>query len=307
MARPVIFVTGLTGTQGGAVARLALEKGWGVRGVVRTPDSPAAVALASQGAELVPGDYDDAQALAHAFVGCTAAFIALRPNPADVGAEPRWARSLLTIAKARGVKTVVCSTAVGLGKLEQLDGYTPGTLFAQLILGKRDVDEAVRTAGIDHWTLLHPASFMANFLEPKVAMYAGFRETNTWVSALRPDTQLPLIDERDIAVFAVAAVEDPATFHGQELDLGLEALTASEIMAALSAASGKALKAAYLSEEEIAANMSSPLVAGSLALRSLKSLVDFDKIKEYGIPLSTFTQYLERNKDAVKKTYEQCA
>ncbi|HYD16592.1 MAG TPA: NmrA family NAD(P)-binding protein, partial [Candidatus Nanoarchaeia archaeon] len=53
MVRLFALVTGATGHQGGAVARLLLKKGHRVRALTRKPGSPSARALAELGAEMV--------------------------------------------------------------------------------------------------------------------------------------------------------------------------------------------------------------------------------------------------------------
>ena len=62
-----IAVTGATGVQGGAVARVLLEAGWNVRAITRNPGGDAAKTLKSQGAEIVQATFDDESALTKAF------------------------------------------------------------------------------------------------------------------------------------------------------------------------------------------------------------------------------------------------
>lgn len=58
-----ILVLGVTGQQGGAVARHLGRAGWQVRGLSRTPNSVAATAFAKAGGEVVAGDIADAEVL----------------------------------------------------------------------------------------------------------------------------------------------------------------------------------------------------------------------------------------------------
>src|SRR5437868_9798513 len=55
-----VLVTGATGQQGGAVARVLLARGHRVMALTRKPDSDAARRLASAGADIVTGDLGDA-------------------------------------------------------------------------------------------------------------------------------------------------------------------------------------------------------------------------------------------------------
>jgi nucleoside-diphosphate-sugar epimerase len=54
-----ILITGVTGHQGGAVAKALRGTGFHLRGLTRKPDSGRAAALARHGVELVKGDLDD--------------------------------------------------------------------------------------------------------------------------------------------------------------------------------------------------------------------------------------------------------
>src|SRR5699024_3219543 len=55
----IVLVSGATGQQGGAVARHLLQNDFQVRALTRSPDKPAARALADEGAQLVEGNLDD--------------------------------------------------------------------------------------------------------------------------------------------------------------------------------------------------------------------------------------------------------
>src|SRR5579863_1803840 len=64
-----ILITGVTGKQGGAVARALKGAGLNLRGLTRKPDSEPAAALAHQGVEIIKGDLDDEASLRRALAG----------------------------------------------------------------------------------------------------------------------------------------------------------------------------------------------------------------------------------------------
>ncbi|KAK7941606.1 NmrA-like family domain-containing protein 1 [Apiospora aurea] len=75
MTKKIITVLGITGTQGGSVAKRFLAiPGWRVRGLTRNPHSAKAKAWTDKGAEMVKGDYDDLDSLKAAFQGAHAIF-----------------------------------------------------------------------------------------------------------------------------------------------------------------------------------------------------------------------------------------
>ena len=73
--KKVIVILGITGQQGGSVAKIfQSEPGWHIRGVTRNPDKPSNGSLREAGIELVAGDLDDVPSLEAAFEGADAIF-----------------------------------------------------------------------------------------------------------------------------------------------------------------------------------------------------------------------------------------
>jgi uncharacterized protein YbjT (DUF2867 family) len=85
-----VLVTGATGQQGGALARLLLANGRQVRALTRKADSPAATDLRSRGAELAIGDFEDRASLKRAMRGVDAIY--LMATPFGAGSRRRYVR-----------------------------------------------------------------------------------------------------------------------------------------------------------------------------------------------------------------------
>ena len=69
-----ILITGVTGQQGGAVARALQGARFHLRGLTRKPESERAAALTRQGIEIVKGDLDDEATLHPALTGAWGVF-----------------------------------------------------------------------------------------------------------------------------------------------------------------------------------------------------------------------------------------
>ncbi len=303
------FVTGVTGTQGRAVALQLVAQGWKSHAVIRQGHvgTEAASELERAGVKLFPGDWDDEPALSAALAGCSAAFVALTPDYRDLSSEVAYTRRIARLAREAGtVKTVVLSTGVMVTQVDAYADLDQNGLTVQVIRSKLASEEVIRTAGFDSYTILRPAFFMANFLSPKVQMMAdGLLSTGEWRQALSPQTQMAMVDERDIARFAVAAMEDPACFGGHEISLASQYKTPDELMSDLSRAISHPLKAVYMTDDEIQAEIAvNPLlIQSSLVIRRLGKFIDLDKVRSYGVPMGTFEDYLVREKDDIKKTF----
>src|SRR5437870_12205862 len=102
-----ILITGVTGNQGGAVARALQGAGFHLRGLTRKPDSERAAALARQGVDVVKGDLDDEATLRPALAGAWGVFGVQCAGEAGVEREEAQGKRLATLARGAGVEHFV--------------------------------------------------------------------------------------------------------------------------------------------------------------------------------------------------------
>src|SRR6266566_1275351 len=94
-----ILITGVTGHQGGAVARALKGTGFPLRGLTRKPDSERAAALVRQGIDIVKGDLDDEATLRGALAGAWGVFGLQNAGEAGVEREEAQGKRLATLAR----------------------------------------------------------------------------------------------------------------------------------------------------------------------------------------------------------------
>jgi uncharacterized protein YbjT (DUF2867 family) len=299
-----VFVTGATGSQGSALARQLTALGWTVHSTARDPASPRAVALAAAGVQFTKGDWDDEKALRAAMAGCTKLFLCLMSDIVEPDRERRRCLSICNIAREAGVTQVVSSTSLGVSTFGADDRLRPGSLLYDLVAIKKATEQIIVDAPWASYTLLRPAYFMLNFLEPNINNYADLIRDGVWSTSLTADTRLGLVDHEDIARVAVAAFQDPEadTFNGKAIGIVSEFLSPQETMEVLGKAMGRPFQAAYLSEEEIAAIPYGPMVLVKLdkSMRYMPDYVDFEGLRAIA-PLTSFKEFLEREQEHVKK------
>jgi uncharacterized protein YbjT (DUF2867 family) len=147
LARPLILVTGATGTVGSQVVKQLVAAGHRVRALAR---DPAKAAKLGNGFEIVTADLSKPETLAPAFAGVDTAFIA--SNGLDIAALEANA---FDAARRAGVKHIV-----------KLSGRHLDADFMQgvALANSQNASEArLRSLGIP-WTILRPGFFASNFL-----------------------------------------------------------------------------------------------------------------------------------------------
>jgi uncharacterized protein YbjT (DUF2867 family) len=211
----IILVTGATGQQGGAVARRLLDRGWQVRAFTRNSGTPAARALASSGAEVVQGDFDDRASLDRAMDGVYGVFSVVNFWLPGVGyeGEVRQGKAIADAAKAAGVRHFVYSSVGGA----DLNSGVPH------FESKWEIEQHIREIGLP-FTILRPVAFMENYNRSRDAILAGTLSQYS----IRPDVTMQLIAVEDIAEFAVLAFERPEEFVGKALEIAGEESTMPE-------------------------------------------------------------------------------
>lgn len=219
-----IVITGATGKQGGAVARALAGKGFTLRAMTRKPDSDAAKAIAAAtGAELVPGDLDDAASLKKALTGAWGVFGVQNTWEAGVAREEEQGKRLATAAREAGVQHFVY-TSVG-----SADRQTGIPHFDN----KFRVEETIRSLAFPSHVILRPVFFMENLPSP------WFLNGDNLYAALAPATKLQMIAVDDIGKHGARAFTESEKLDRQEIDLAGDEKTMSEAAAALSKGLGR--------------------------------------------------------------------
>ena len=171
-----ILITGVTGHQGGAVARALQGSGFHLRGLTRKPESEPSAALARHGVDIVKGDLDDEAALRRALAGAWGVFGVQNTLEAGVEGEEAQGKRLAALAREAGVEHYVY-TSVG-----SADKQTGVPHFDN----KWRIEETVRGLQFPSHVILRPVFFMENLLAP----FSLHGSTLAW--ALEPTTKLPV-------------------------------------------------------------------------------------------------------------------
>ncbi|KAI1098150.1 NAD(P)-binding protein [Jackrogersella minutella] len=284
-----VFVCSATG------CRQLRELGWNVHATTRDLTSPAAVALRDNGVQLTEGDWDNTEASNASIAGCDKLFLCLLPNWDDPSCERR--QNILKIAKEAGVRQV--------SQLDDNVRVAPGSSMEKHMINKRTIEQTVKDAGFEHYTFLRPTFFMANFLEPKVRRYAEIRDRRSWTTSMAPETQLPVVDHVDIGKFVAVALQNPETFYSRVLGLASDQMGIQKMLDMLAKTAGQpgSICALFMTDEEIEIQTNMSGFSNShKALRTASDYVDMEERKAI-VPLTSFREFLEREKELVKQTY----
>jgi uncharacterized protein YbjT (DUF2867 family) len=179
----MLLVTGATGTTGTEVLRALSEREVEVRALIH--DEAKADAVRELGAEPVVAEMGDPKTLEPALAGVERAYLVSPVSPM----QAEYEQVFVETAKAAGVQHVVKLSVIGAS------GESP-LRFAR---NHAVVEQALRDSGLA-WTFLRPNSFMQNNLAwpPRV-------QDGTFYSPV-PDAAFSIVDARDVAEVAVAAL-----------------------------------------------------------------------------------------------------
>jgi uncharacterized protein YbjT (DUF2867 family) len=297
MSSKTVLVLRATGSQGKGVVQHMAKSGWKVHALVSDPSSERAVALQKHGnVSLYKGTLGDHASVEAAIAGTNAVFLTQMPSWTD-DSETRDAQAVLALAKAAGVKHIVHSTQLMLNDSD-LRNHIPSPIIAPALIGKLDVEELVRASGLAY-TLLRPGWFMTNVVSPLAdTMYPGLSE-GRFTSSYTPDAIIPAVDTDDVGAFAAAVFSNPEKFSGKAVSVVSELITVANILVEIERASGKKLDIHYRTAEETEKEANNPFVVGQRMTLGLEKWVDMDEMHSSGIQLTSFKEFLEKNKDAV--------
>ena len=246
-SRPVIAVTGATGTTGSELVRRLSERGSSVRALSRHPEE----APRHPGVEWVTADLRNRQDLVAAFAGAEKLFL-LTGNS---GGMVQLQKNAIRAAEEAGLSHVVKLSALGASD------------HSKSVIGvwHHNVETALKASGL-RWTLLRPHYFMQNLLDEVESIRNEGR-----VYSPSGEGQIPMIDARDIAASAAVVLTEPG-HEGKTYTLtGPESLSFRQATAILAEVTGKDLTYVPETDDEAWQRLrraAQPpwLIAGQLAL-----------------------------------------
>jgi len=230
-----ILITGITGHQGGAVARALQASGFRLRGLTRKPESEQAAALGRQGVDIVKGDLDDEAALRRALDGAWGVFGVQNTWEAGVEREEVQGKRLATLARETGVEHYVYTSVGSAHKQTGIPHFD----------NKWRVEETVRSLRFPSHVILRPVFFMENLVAPFSL------QGDTLSSALGPGTKLQMIAVDDIGWFGARAFIDAAALNRREIDLAGDRRTMPEAAEILAKALGRPIAFAQTPIEQV--------------------------------------------------------
>jgi uncharacterized protein YbjT (DUF2867 family) len=276
----MILIVGATGLVGSATVRQLTARRMPVRALVRSAEK--ATTLAGPGVETVLGDLEQPASLDAALEGVTRALLISPLNPRQV----EWQGNFVEAARRAGAVHIVKLSGLGTAPDSPLRS---GRWHAQTERHSADV-------GLP-FTHLHPPFFMQNFQRSAAAIAAQ----GVLVASMQAG-KIAMVDARDVAAVAVAALTSDDHVGKTYTITGPEALSFQEVAAKLSDVTGRRVTyqdvpLATVRQELVAASIPSWLVDVRLefatALRDGYAVVVTDTVQAVtGQPARTFDAFV---------------
>lgn len=228
-----LLIVGATGTLGRQVARRAIDEGYQVRCLVRSPRKAAF--LKEWGAELVRGDLCEPETLPPALNGVTSVIDASTARPTDSLSirQVDWDGkvALIQAAVAAGIERFIFFSILDAEKFPHVP----------LMEIKRCTELFLAESGLNY-TILRPCGFMQNLISDYAIPILDGQAV--WVTG---DTSpIAYIDTQDVAKFAVRALSVPETQKQTFPVVGSRAWGAYEIIRLCERQSGREAKVTRL-------------------------------------------------------------
>jgi uncharacterized protein YbjT (DUF2867 family) len=273
-----VVVIGATGNQGGVVVnRLVEAGGWQIRAASRDATSEKARALTDSGVEVRQADMDDPASLDALMAGADRLFFV--PIVGGEGPPSEIARGIAVVDAAvrAGVAHVVFSGVSGGNREIGVPNFR----------SKGTIEEHLKSTGLHH-TVLRPVSFMENFKRNRDAILGGQLS-----GVLNPEKAQQYVSVRDIAAFAVAALEDPKRFDGEAFDLAGDELRMPDLAALFTRMLGRTVEYNHIPSGEPRSRLPQPMLVMNDFFEREGYGVDVDALKaRWGIPLTTMEEWI---------------
>lgn len=286
-AKQILVVFGVTGQQGGSVARAiyehpVLSQRYTVRGVTRDPTSlPARELVDRFGCEVVRADLDNESSIKSAIAGATGIFLVTSSIYDDrlYEREVSQGKAVADAAVDANVQFIIFSTLPSVREISN-GKYIHVAHFD----AKYDIEQYIRSLRSLNSSFVSLGSFMQNLqngLKPQ-PLGDGTFAINASMSA---DTRLPLVDATDVYKFILAILENPEEFRGKVIRVAERLYKLDEMATIISNATGKVVKYSQL-PPDVVRSFLDPVMADDV----MEMAAFFEEFGYFGPDMETLLQ-----------------
>ena len=239
-----ILVAGATGFLGGEICRQLIGKNKNVKGLVRaTSDANKVAQLKELGVEIVEGDLKDKSSIENALHGVSAIVSTVSSTFSRQEGD-----SIQTVDDEGQNNLINAAVGAGISQFVYIS-FCAMTGEFPLQTAKRKVEKHLAESGLNY-TILQPTFFMEAWLSPAL----GFDYTNAKATVYgEGKNRISWIAIKDVASFAVASLDNPAT-KNRSIELGgPAALSPLEVVNIFEASHGKKFELQFVPEEALRA------------------------------------------------------
>jgi uncharacterized protein YbjT (DUF2867 family) len=237
-----VLVAGATGFLGNEICRQLIAKNKNVKGLVRiTSDSNKVAQLKELGVKIVEGDLKDKPSLKNALHGVSAIISTVSSTLSRQEGD-----SIQTVDYEGQINLINATIAAGVSQFIYVSFCgMPGQFPLQT--AKRKVENHLIESGLNY-TILQPTYFMEVWLSPAL----GFDFPNTKANIYgEGKNKISWIAIKDVASFAVAALDNPAAKNAVIELGGPEALSPLEVVNIFEITKEKKFELQFVPEEAI--------------------------------------------------------
>ena len=239
-----VFVAGATGFLGSEICRQLIAKNKNVKGLVRsTSDSNKVAQLKESGVETIEGDLKNKDSLENSFRGVSAIISTVSSTLSRQDGD-----TIQTVDEEGQINLINAAIAAGVSQFIYVSLYEMPDQ-SPLQTAKRKAEKHLSESGLNY-TILQPTYFMEVWLSPAM----GFDYPNAKATIYgQGKNKISWIAIKDVASFAVAALDNPAAKNSVFELGGPEALSPLEVVNIFEIHKEKKFELQFVPEEAITA------------------------------------------------------
>ena len=289
---PKIMVVGATGYLGGEICRQLIAKNKKVKGLVRVTSDPNKIAqLKALGVETIEGDLKNKDSLVKALHGVTTIISTVSSTLSRQEGD-----SIQTVDDQGQKNLIDAAVSAGVNQFLYVSFCAMPVDFP-LQTAKRSVEQHLIESGLDY-TILQPTYFMEVWLGP----HLGFDHANAKATIYGDGKQkVSWIAIKDVASFAVAAIDNPGC-RNRTIELGgPEALSPLEVVSIFENERGQKFELQFVPVETIWAQkdaapdpLSESFASLMLGIANGSNISMKKTIDDFSINLTSVADYARR-------------